>query len=49
MSDEDFQVVHDALQKVMTPFSNDEVADVLKAERAAWKIVQRYAPEVTTS
>lgn len=44
MSDEDFAVVHDALRRVNSLFTEDEVADVLKGERAAWAVVQKYAP-----
>lgn len=46
MSDEDFWVVHDALFKVNHPFAEEEMVDVIKGERAAWKVVERVASEV---
>jgi len=41
MSDEEFAVIHDALQLVCgAPFDDSEIQRVLKAEREAWKVAQ---------
>lgn len=47
MSDEDFKVVYDALELVCgAPFENEDVERILKAERAAWKVMKRVGSEV---
>jgi hypothetical protein len=49
MSDEDFAVVHDALRKVNTVFSENDIVSILTAERRAWRVVDRVASEVGLS
>ena len=41
MSDEDFAVIRDALVKATTPYSTDEIVQVVIAERAARRVVDR--------
>jgi hypothetical protein len=49
MNDDDFGVVHEALRKVNTVFGEDDIAEILKGERAAWKVMDRVASEVGLS
>lgn len=46
MSEEDFLTVYRALKRVMTPFTEDDVASILKAEREAWTVMKRVALDV---
>lgn len=47
MSDEDFTTVYRALEKVCgAPFGEDEVAEILKAEREAWQVMKRVGSDV---
>ena len=41
MSDKDFDVVRDALRKATKLYSDDEIANVIIAERAAARVMER--------
>ena len=41
MSDEDFDVVRDALRKATKLYSDDEIVEVIIAERAARRVMER--------
>lgn len=45
MSDEDFQVVYDALKAVTTPYTDDEIPGIIIGERKAWAVVKRVHRE----
>lgn len=41
MTDEEFDVVYDALETANSPYGEDEIADVITKERQAWDVVRQ--------
>ena len=45
ISDEDFEVIRDALRLATSPYGEDEIAEVLIAERKARRVIEAYEAE----
>jgi hypothetical protein len=49
MSDEDFEVIHECLRRWNTPYTMEEVPDLLHLHTEAWEIVQRVRASTCSS
>lgn len=45
MSDDDFEFIYEALRRVNTPYTHEEVASIVRQERQAWERMERIANE----
>ena len=43
LTEEEFQIIHEALETVNDPFSNASVEDVILIERRAWEVVKKVS------
>lgn len=41
LTEDEFELIYDALKRANNPYTNDEVAALVAAEAKAWAVVQR--------
>lgn len=49
MSDEDFEVVYNALKAVTTPYTDEQIPGIILGERRAWDVVRRVKEQRGTT